>query len=104
MKSGVMLCSFLLVLCTFCGGAVAAGNTRIATTGYVENRIVKSSGAIELQNDANNVVTVKNNPTASGLDTNSKTVITVGWTDTNRTSKVKTIDGNSTSLVDMWIE
>ena len=106
MKSRVILFSFLFVSCMICGldGAFAAATKTVATTNYVENRITKTNGAVEIQNDSGKTVTVKNNPTASALSTTSNVVTTVGWTDSNRTSKVKSVEGNTTSLVDMWIE
>lgn len=107
MKSKIVLVSFLFVSCALGGfnDALAAATKKVASTNYVDTKITKTSGAIEIKNDASKNVTLQNNPTsASGLDSNSKVVTTVGWADTNRTSKVKSVQNNTTSLVDMWIE
>ena len=108
MKSRVVLFSFLFVSCMVCdiNSAFADGVlTKVASTNYVDTRVTKSDdGAIEIKNSANKTVTVQNDSAASGLDNSSRVVTTVGWTDRNRTSKVKSVENNTTTLVDMWIE
>lgn len=108
MRPRVVVFSFLLVSCMLCGvgTAFAAGaGAKIATTNFVDTRIQRdTSGNITINNSTSgSKVTVANNPSTSNITTNSKEVATVGWADSNRTSKVR--DGQSGStLVDMWIE
>ena len=107
MKSRVVLFSFLFFSCMLCGEnmAFAVVTKKVATTNYVDTRIQRdNSGNITINNATNGTtVTVANNPSTQNITTNSKEVATVGWTDSNRTSKVR--DGQSgTTLVDMWIE
>lgn len=107
MKSRVTAFKFLLFSCTFCvvsGVCSAADRIKVASVGFVEQTIQKSNGAVEIKNNAGKTVTLSNNPTSTAIDTSSKAVTTVGWTDSNRTSKVKAVDNNNTTLVDMWIE
>ena len=102
------ICMFALVLGAFGGVGAAFATTpatKVATTNYVDNRV-------ELDT-TNNKITVQNsNSIKAHLATNSQTtavtpssteIATVGWTDTNRTSKVRSGSENSTTLVNMWI-
>ena len=106
MKQRMATFTFLLGLCAFgvmSSACYAAIN--VATVKTVDNRITKTNGDVEIQNDTNKTVTLKNNPTTSAITTSSnKEVATIGWTDANRTSKVKNVENNTTTLVDMWIE
>jgi len=109
MRPRVFLFGFLIAFCIVFNvdtGFAADPVKKIATTNYVDTKVQKdNSGNVIIQNDANKVVSVSSNPTETALNTGSKTVTTVGWADTYRTSKVKSKDANnSTVLVDMWIE
>ena len=100
---------FLLSLCVFCGAysvAMADTTTTLASVSFVEGTIRRDTdGNVLINNGTNSSVTLSQNPqTSNVVDTNSKQVATVGWTDASRTSKVKAVEGNSTTLVDMWIE
>jgi len=108
MRPRVFLFGFLIAFCIVFNvdtGFAAPIQKKIATTNYVDTKVTKDNGNVVIQNDTNKVVSVSNNPTETALNTGSKTVTTVGWADTYRTSKVKSKDANnSTVLVDMWIE
>ncbi len=101
---------FLLVSCAFFivnSGCFAAAtqSTTIASVSYVDGSIKKTNGAVEIRNDTNKTVTLQNNPTTTAIAASTnKEVATVGWADTNRTSKVRSGGANGTTLVDVWIE
>ncbi len=105
MKHISVVCMFAL-MAVFGGAAFATTPAAVvATTNYVDDRV-------ELDT-TNNKITVQNSGTVKAeLATNSQTttvspssteIATVGWTDTNRTSKVRSGGENSTTLVNMWI-
>ena len=106
MKQRKAVSRFLSVLFVF--GIISGpcfASIGVATVKTVDNRITKVNGDVEIQNDTNKKVTLKNNPSTTAITTSTnKEVATIGWTDTNRTSKVKAVDGNNTTLVNMWIE
>ena len=105
---------FLLLSCVFCGvngSAVAATtNTTLASVAFVEGTISRdNSGNVAIHNSANSSVTLSQNPQTSTSmipsgSTRAKEVATIGWTDANRTSKVKSGTAANAPLVDMWIE
>lgn len=107
MRLRATILEFLLFSCVFCCvGGVAHADTRLASTAYVDSTIERSgAGAVEIKNTAGSPVTLSQNPqTSAAVNTSSNVVATVGWTDTNRTSKVRSGSASSTTLVDMWIE
>ncbi|MBR4507500.1 MAG: hypothetical protein IKP24_03115 [Alphaproteobacteria bacterium] len=106
---------FLLLSCVFCGvngSAVAATtNTTLASVAFVEGTISRdNSGNVAIHNSANSSVTLSQNPQTSNNtiigsgSAREKEVPTIGWTDSNRTSKVRSGGENGTTLVNMWIE
>lgn len=108
MRLRATILKFLLFSCVFCGvSSMAFADTKLASTAYVDASIQRNSstGAVEIKNTAGSPVTLSQNPqTSNTVNTSSKEVATVGWTDTNRTSKVRSGSASSTTLVDMWIE
>ena len=106
MRLRATILEFLLFSCVFCCvGGVAHADTRLASTAYVDSTIERSgAGAVEIKNTAGSPVTLSQNPQTTTIQTNSnKEVATIGWTDANRTSKVRS-GQSGTTLVDMWIE
>lgn len=85
-----------------------ADTTKLASVGFVEGTIKRdTNGSVRINNSAGSPVTLSQNPQTSGSTmqtTSNKEVPTIGWTDANRTSKVKTGTGANAQLVDMWIE
>ena len=109
MRLRATISKFLLFSCVFCvvgGISTNAIGTQLASTSYVDSSIKRESGSLVIQNSANTPATLSQNPQTTGFQASSnKEVATIGWTDANRTSKVKTKSGNSvTGLVEMWIE
>ena len=106
MRLRATILKFLLFSCAF--GAVAGDcfATTIASKEFVDSRIAPVSNNLEIKNTTSNPhVTLSQNPqTSATVNTSSREVATVGWTDTNRTSKVRSGSSSSTTLVDMWIE
>lgn len=107
MRPRATIFRFLLFSCLFCCVGGIAGATELASVSYVDNSIQRnnSTGDIVIKNTtANSSVTLSQNPQTSNIQTSTnKEVATIGWTDTNRTSKVRN-GQNGTTLVDMWIE
>lgn len=97
---------FSCVFCVVCGNSAMAADTQLASTSYVDSTIKRESGNVVIKNTGtNSSVTLSQNPqTSNNLDTSSMKVTTIGWTDANRTSKVKSGTGSNAALVDMWIE
>ena len=111
MRLRATILTFLLFSCVFCGfyrGARAdtAADTMLASTAYVDATIQRESGGnVVIKNAANSSVTLSQNPqTTSVQSSTNKEVATIGWTDENRTSKVRSGSENGTTLVNMWIE
>ena len=109
MRLRATISKFLLFPCVFCivGGISAnAAGTQLASTSYVDSTIQRSGSDVVIKNTGtNSSVTLSQNPqTSNNLDTSSMKVTTIGWTDANRTSKVKSGTGANAALVDMWIE
>lgn len=111
MRLRATILTFLLFSCVFCGfyrGARAdtAADTMLASTAYVDATIQRESGGnVVIKNTANSSVTLSQNPqTTSVQNSTNKEVATIGWTDENRTSKVRSGSENGTTLVNMWIE
>jgi hypothetical protein len=109
MRLRATISKFLLFSCVFCivGGISAnAAGTQLASTSYVDSTIQRSGSDVVIKNTGtNSSVTLSQNPqTSNNLDTSSMKVTTIGWTDANRTSKVKSGTGANAALVDMWIE
>lgn len=104
MRLRATIAKFLLFSCVVCGSSAMA--TELASTSYVDSSIKRVSGNVVIQNTGtNSSVTLSQNPqTSNNLDTSSMKVTTIGWTDANRTSKVKSGTGSNAALVDMWIE
>ena len=109
MRLRATILKFLLFSCAF--GVV--GNdcfaTTIASKSFVDSRIENTGSAVEIKTTANTPATLSQNPqsAASIIAPNgarAKEVTTIGWTDANRTSKVRSGSSSSTTLVDMWIE
>lgn len=111
MRLRATILTFLLFSCVFCGfyrGARAdtATGTMLASTAYVDSTIQRdASGNVVIKN-TNSSVTLSQNPQATDIIQTSanKEVATIGWTDENRTSKVRSGSENGTTLVNMWIE
>jgi len=111
MRLRATILTFLLFSCVFCGfyrGARAdtAADTMLASTAYVDSTIQRDAGGnVVIKNTANSSVTLSQNPqTTSVQNSTNKEVATIGWTDENRTSKVRSGSENGTTLVNMWIE
>ena len=109
MRLRATISKFLLFSCVFCvvGGLSAnAAGTQLASTSYVDSTIQRSGSDVVIKNTGtNSSVTLSQNPQTTGIQTSSnKEVATIGWTDANRTSKVKSGTGSNAALVDMWIE
>lgn len=111
MRLRATILTFLLFSCVFCGfyrGARAdtAADTMLASTAYVDSTIQRDAGGnVVIKNTANSSVTLSQNPqTTSVQSSTNKEVATIGWTDENRTSKVRSGSENGTTLVNMWIE
>lgn len=111
MRLRATILTFLLFSCVFCGfyrGARAdtAADTMLASTAYVDATIQRESGGnVVIKNTANSSVTLSQNPQTTSVQTSTnKEVATIGWTDENRTSKVRSGSENGTTLVNMWIE
>ena len=109
MRLRATISKFLLFSCVFCvvGGISAnAAGTQLASTSYVDSTIQRSGSNVVIKNTGtNSSVTLSQNPQTTNIQTSSnKEVATIGWTDENRTSKVKAVSGGNTSLVNMWIE
>ena len=111
MRLRATISTFLLFSCVFCSfnrgvRADTAGDTMLASTAYVDATIQRESGGnVVIKNAADSSVTLSQNPqTTSVQSSTNKEVATIGWTDTNRTSKVRSGSASSTTLVDMWIE
>lgn len=97
---------FSCVFCVVCGNSAMATDTQLASTSYVDSTIKRESGNVVIKNTGtNSSVTLSQNPQTTTVQTSSnKEVATIGWTDANRTSKVKSGTGSNATLVDMWIE
>jgi len=113
MRLRAIILKFLLLSCVFCGVSSSAGatNTTLASVAYVDGTISRdSSGNVAIHNSANSSVTLSQNPQTSNNtiigsgSAREKEVPTIGWTDQNRTSKVRSGGSSGTTLVDMWIE
>ncbi len=111
MRLRATILTFLLFSCVFCGfyrGARAdtAADTMLASTAYVDSTIQRDAGGnVVIKNAANSSVTLSQNPQTTSVQTSTnKEVATIGWTDENRTSKVRSGSENGTTLVNMWIE
>ncbi len=106
MRPRVVVFSFLLVSCMLCGVSAAFADTlkRVATTNYVDNRIATENGNMVIKNTSTVPVTLSNNVQTTAVTPASTQVATVGWADTNRTSKVRSGSATGTTLVDVWIE
>lgn len=105
MKLRVTILKFLLFVCVFCCvSSIAVAATKVASVAYVDSSIKRNSNGIEIQNTTNSPATLSQNPQTTAVSTTSKEVATVGWTDANRTSKVRSGGASGTTLVDMWIE
>lgn len=106
MRLRATILKFLLFSCVFCGvSSFAFAETKLASVAYIDASIKRDgAGSVEIKNTAGSPVTLSQNPqTSATVNTSSKEVATVGWTDANRTSKVRS-GQNGTTLVDMWIE
>lgn len=108
MRLRVVIFTSLLVFGLFAGvrGVFAAAQekTTIATVSLVNSYVQHDeSGGILINNKDNSSVTLSQNPQISDVTPESTQVATVGWTDANRTSKVRS-GQSGTTLVDMWIE
>ncbi|MBQ7245099.1 MAG: hypothetical protein IJS34_01895 [Alphaproteobacteria bacterium] len=97
---------FSCVFCVVCGNFAMAADTQLASTSYVDSTIKRESGNVVIKNTGtNSSVTLSQNPQTTTVQTSSnKEVATIGWTDANRTSKVRSGGENGTTLVNMWIE
>ncbi len=97
---------FSCVFCAVCGNFAMAADTQLASTSYVDSTIKRESGNVVIKNTGtNSSVTLSQNPQTTTVQTSSnKEVATIGWTDANRTSKVRSGGENGTALVNMWIE
>ncbi len=97
---------FSCVFCVVCGNSAMAADTQLASTSYVDSTIKRESGNVVIKNTGtNSSVTLSQNPQTTTVQTSSnKEVATIGWTDANRTSKVRSGGENGTTLVNMWIE
>lgn len=105
MRQRVVLVSFLLVFAGFSSAmAAATTNTVIATKNFVDNRIEQTDSAVVIKNTATKPAELSVNSQTTAVTPASTQVATVGWTDTNRTSKVRSGSATSTTLVDIWIE
>lgn len=107
MRLRATILKFLLFSCVFCcigNVANATTNTELASVAYIDASIKRNSNGIEIQNTTNSPATLSQNPQTTAVSTTSKEVATVGWTDANRTSKVRSGGATGTTLVDMWIE
>ena len=109
MRLRATISKFLLFSCVFCvvgGLSATAAGTQLASTSYVDSTIQRSGSDVVIKNTGtNSSVTLSQNPQTTGIQTSSnKEVATIGWTDANRTSKVKSGTGSNAALVDMWIE
>ena len=111
MRLRATILTFLLFSCVFCGfyrGARAdtAADTMLASTAYVDSTIQRDAGGnVVIKNTANSSVTLSQNPQTTRVQSSTnKEVATIGWTDVNRTCKVRSGSENGTTLVNMWIE
>ncbi len=111
MRLRATILKFLLFSCVFCcvGGVANATDTKLASVAYIDASIQRNSNGVEIQNSANSPATLSQNPQTSTSmipsgSTRAKEVATIGWTDANRTSKVKSGTAANAPLVDMWIE
>ncbi len=110
MRLRATILKFLLFSCVFCcvANVAMADTTKLASVGFVEGTIKRNTdGSVRINNSAGSPVTLSQNPQTSGSTmqtASNKEVPTIGWTDANRTSKVKTGTGANAQLVDMWIE
>jgi hypothetical protein len=105
MRQRVVLVGFLLVFAGFSSAmAAATTNTVIATKNFVDNRIEQTNDAVVIKNTATKPVSLSANSQTTAVTPASTQVATVGWADTNRTSKVRSGSATSTTLVDIWIE
>ena len=107
MRLRVIISVFLLLSSVFSGNSFATGsaNTVIATTSFVEDSIKRNGdGSLLINNSTNASVALSQNPQTSAVTPSSTQVATVGWTDTNRTSKVRSGSSTSSTLVDIWVE
>lgn len=110
MRLRATIAKFLLFSCVFCvigGNTTNAAGTQLASTSYVDSSIKRESGSLVIQNSTTTPVTLSQNPQTSSNNLqalSNKEVATIGWTDQNRTSKVKSGSGSNAALVDMWIE
>lgn len=105
MRPRVTILKFLLFSCAFCCiSGLAVADTKLASVAYVDSSIQRNSNGIEIQNTTSSPATLSQNPQTTAVSTTSKEVATVGWTDANRTSKIRSGGASGTTLVDMWIE
>lgn len=106
MRQRVVLFGFLLVFAGFSSAmAAATTNTVIATKNFVDNRIEQTNDAVVIKNTATKPAELSVNPQTTAIqDSGNKEVATIGWADTNRTSKVRSGGVDSPTLVDIWIE
>jgi type 1 fimbria pilin len=105
MRLRATILAFLLFSCAFGVAGKGCFATTIASTDYVDSKIENTGSAIVIQNTSNTPATLSQNPQTTSIQTSSnKEVATIGWTDEYRTSKVKSVSGNNTALVNMWIE
>jgi len=109
MRLRATISKFLLFSCVFgvIGGISAnASGTQLASTSYVDSTIQRSGSDVVIKNTGtNSSVTLSQNPQTTNIQSSTnKEVATIGWTDANRTSKVKSGTGANAALVDMWIE
>lgn len=97
---------FALVFGMVCGAAVADDVKRIASTNYVDERVVLNStgNKIIIKNTDQIKAELNVNSQSDAVSTSSTEIATVGWTDAYRTSKVRDGSSSSTTLVNMWIE
>lgn len=101
---------FALVVGMVCGAAVADDVKRIASTNYVDERVVLNStgNKIIIKNTDQIKAELNVNSQSTDVSTQSSTasteIATTGWVDINRISKVRDGSSSSTTLVNMWIE
>lgn len=104
MRLRATIFKFLLFSCLFCCFSGVARATELASVSYVDSRVEQANDKVIIKNTSSTPVTLSQNPQTTNIQTSSnKEVATIGWTDTNRTSKVRN-GQNGTTLVDMWIE
>ncbi len=113
MRLRATILKFLLFSCVFCcvANVAMADTTKLASVGFVEGTIKRdTNGSVRINNSAGSPVTLSQNPQTSNNtiigsgSAREKEVPTIGWTDSNRTSKVRSGGENGTTLVNMWIE